>query len=110
MNWGDIQDLLASGALSSADLADCLSKVGLEVNKAGKSTSSSQNLSFENFFDLLMILDEFIDESKLPDGDDEAGISMIIILYLYPPHTVSLNNMVHNFFLFVFQMSHQIST
>jgi len=62
LQWGDIQDLLESGALSSDNLANCIEKVGVVVDKSGR---ANQDLDFQTFSDLIALIDNYIDDSKI---------------------------------------------
>jgi hypothetical protein len=58
IQWSDVQELLQCGALSKDNLAKAIENTGVTVESDG--------LTFEQFFDLLQIIDEYVDQAKLP--------------------------------------------
>jgi hypothetical protein len=58
LKWEDIQELLECGALSKDSLATAIENVGVSVD--------ASNIAFEQFYDLLQVVDEFVDREKLP--------------------------------------------
>ena len=68
LQWEDVQELLDSGALAKDDLAGCIDKVGIAVDGSG---NASADLSFDAFFDLITLIDEYVDKDKLRSGDDD---------------------------------------
>jgi hypothetical protein len=75
VRWEDVQELLSLKALSQEKLALAITNVD---------ASEKSELSFDQFYDLLQLIDSDIDRSKLPDDydeddddeDDEAATSM----------------------------------
>lgn len=61
IQWDDVQELLSLNALSHEKLALAITNV---------EASEKSELTFEQFYDLLQIIDTYIDKSKLPDDDD----------------------------------------
>jgi hypothetical protein len=58
LRWNDIQELLESGALTKDNLAKAIENCGI--------VSADDELTFEMFFDLVQIIDEYVDQEKIP--------------------------------------------
>ena len=58
LRWNDIQELLESGAISKDNLAKAIENCGI--------VSADDELTFEMFYDLVQIIDEYVDQEKIP--------------------------------------------
>jgi hypothetical protein len=58
LKWEDVQELLDVEAISKDDLAKSIENVGLKTD--------TDAMTFEQFFDLIQIIDNFVDKEKLP--------------------------------------------
>jgi hypothetical protein len=65
-----MQELLTTGAITKDDLATAIDGCGI---------SSEDSISFEKFGELLTVIEDFIDDSKLPQGDDEVEERKLVI-------------------------------
>jgi len=64
LQWNEMQMLLETKALTADNLANCIEKVGVVVDKSGR---ANQDLTFQMFSDLVSIIEEYIDKDKLVD-------------------------------------------
>ena len=66
LKWEDVQELLECGALSKDDLASAVDSVGVSVEHGG--------ISFEQFSRLLALIDDFIDNDKIPNSSSDNDV------------------------------------
>ena len=69
LKWEDVQELLEADAISKDILAECIENVGLSVEDG--------NLSGDQFRDLVALLDELVDRSKLLFDSDDIELASI---------------------------------
>mmetsp|Transcript_10051 Transcript_10051/g.22600 ORF Transcript_10051/g.22600 Transcript_10051/m.22600 type:complete len:588 (-) Transcript_10051:102-1865(-) len=66
LRWDDVQELLLSGALTKDDLAQAIENCVSEIDSGDESV-----LTFETFYDLVQVIDEYVNTDLLPDSDGE---------------------------------------
>ena len=69
LKWDDVQELLQCGAITKDQLATAVDGVGVSVEKG--------DISFDQFFDLISIMDDFIDKDKIPQEDGDADVPAV---------------------------------
>eukprot|EP01041_Mallomonas_annulata_P007472 gene7472-15292_t len=62
LQWEDVQELLESGALDKDALATCIENAGVSVEEG--------QLTFNQFFDLINTIEDYIDFEKVPNNND----------------------------------------
>ena len=62
LDWGEVKSLLESGALTADNLASCIEKIGIVVDKRGR---ANQDLTYEMFSDLVSMMEYYIDSDKI---------------------------------------------
>ena len=64
-----MQELLATGAIAKDDLATAIDGCGI---------TAEDSISFEKFGELLTVIEDFIDETKLPQDDQVEERKLVI--------------------------------
>ncbi len=77
--WEEIQELLESGALTKANLATAIENSGMNMNDKQLEKST---MNFDTFYDLLQIIENYVDQDKIPNPilDDEKATERISVL------------------------------
>lgn len=67
LKWEDVQELLDSGALSKDDLATVIDSCAISVEK--------DDISFDQFYALVVAMEDFIDHDKIPKDPPSSSSS-----------------------------------
>eukprot|EP01036_Dinobryon_divergens_P029673 gene29673-38802_t len=66
LQWEDVRQMLEFGAITEDNLTQAIQSMGIQVD-------DDTALSFDEFFDLIQVIDHFVDSSKVPAFDLDSG-------------------------------------